>query len=476
MIDKRIFSIPAILIISLFCILSVSCKQRSLNGMLIVTQVPGKMQNINSVTGEFWRYIPGARIVAVNPDKPSTPINLSEDFYSACSPEISVDGQHMLFTAQQNKNESWQIWDMDLLKLSSRKITSDIDNCTDAVFLPNGRVLYTKYTADSILKSSYSLFVCNADGSNPEQITFHPNANFATSVLKDGRLLTITRQLSPQQSDQMLMVIRPDGTKADIFYKGISGSELLSRSTETPDHKILFIESDSANPGKGEVISISYNRPLHSRISLTDGIAGNFNYVTPLKSGKLLVSYRPTDNESYALYEFDPVNKVIGKKVYGESGFNTIDAVPVEEVVRPKKLPSEVDMGVKTGLLLCQDINFQSLPLTGKRQSIPKASKIEVLGIDTTYGIVQVEGDGSFYLKVMADKPFQIRTLDEKDQTVNGPSAWMWLRPNERRGCIGCHEDHELAPENNVPLSVRKYPVIIPVHITEVTEKEVELE
>jgi hypothetical protein len=105
-----------------------------------------------------------------------------------------------------------------------------------------------------------------------------------------------------------------------------------------------------------------------------------------------------------------------------------------------------------------------------------KATRIEVLGLNSSYGIVEVEEDGSFYLKAMADTPIRIQTLDESGKVINGPGAWIWLRPNERRGCIGCHEDPELAPENNAPMSVRKDPVIIPVNVTEVSEKEVELE
>jgi hypothetical protein len=41
---------------------------------------------------------------------------------------------------------------------------------------------------------------------------------------------------------------------------------------------------------------------------------------------------------------------------------------------------------------------------------------------------------------------------------------------------VGCHEFPELAPENRVPLSVKKDPVSMPVHVSKITEKEVELE
>ena len=52
------------------------------------------------------------------------------------------------------------------------------------------------------------------DGSDLRQITFSPDDNLATTVLKDGRLLTVKQQLLPVQGDPMLAVMRPDGTKS----------------------------------------------------------------------------------------------------------------------------------------------------------------------------------------------------------------------------------------------------------------------
>ena len=476
MYTKRIHLVSLILLTGLSCIFSISCNRSSLDGKLIITQTNGNPAGLNRVTGESWRYVPTARIIAVDPDKPSLIKVLSEGFYSACSPEISPDGKFMLFAAQRKQEENWQIWIMDMENLKSSKVTSFTENCTDPVFLPNGRAVFSKKTANDTVKTGHSLFSCNTDGTDIRQLTFHPHANFATTVLKDGRLLTITRQLLPGVADPMFMVLRPDGTKADMFYKGTRGAALLSRARETDDGRILFIETDSSSDAKGNVVSISYNRPLHSRMNLTAGIPGNFNAVFPMPSGKYIVSYRAADTDRYALYEFDPTSNVLGKKVYGSTDSNILEAVLVEKITRPKKLPSEVDNGVKTGLLLCQDIHMTRMSMADHSTVFPKAGKIEILGIDSTLGIVQVEEDGSFYLKVLADTPFQIRTLDENGRVVYGPCDWLWLRPNERRGCVGCHEDPELVPENNTPLAIKRSPVIIPVHLSEITEKEVELE
>jgi len=475
MIIRRTIILLFIFVFNLPCVLFVSCKPKSMNGMLIITQVSGNIQNLNLITGESWRYIPGARIAALDPDNPASLKVLTDNFYSACSPEISYDGKYMLFAAQQNEGDLWQIWEMDLDNLKARQVTTFNDNCVDPVYLPGGRLVFTKLTKNDTVKTAHCLYSCNLDGSAVRQITFHPNANFATNVLKDGRLLTISRQLLPDQGDPMLMVLRPDGTKADMFYKGNGGSTLISRARETSKGKIVFIEANNSELS-GNVVSINYNRPLHTQVNLTAEINGSFYAVLPVQSGKFLVSFRPSDAEHYALYEFDPENKSLGNTVYQNPEYDIIDVVEAVKYDRPRKLPSEVDMHVKTGLLLCQDINFMGFQSSLNNTDMSKASMIEVLGIDSTYGVVPVEEDGSFYLKVLADTPFQIRTLDEDGRVLYGPCSWLWLRPNERRGCVGCHEDPELVPVNKIPLAVGNSPVIIPIHISEIKEKIVELE
>jgi hypothetical protein len=190
----------------------------------------------------------------------------------------------------------------------------------------------------------------------------------------------------------------------------------------------------------------------------------------------MLVSYRKSDSDYYALYDFDPEKGDLGQPLYSSTDNDILEAVAVEEHPRPRKLPSEVDPHVKTGLILCQDVNVLDPSVFMNKSLLKKVSKIEVLGINSSLGIVDVEKDGSFYLKAMADTPFRIQALDENEKVIYGPCDWIWLRPNERRGCVGCHEDHELVPENRIPFSVKKPPVIIPVHMKKIKEKTVELE
>ena len=101
-----------------------SCREKFKDGTIIFTRSPRKAQNINYVTGDSWRYIPRAQIVALDPDKPEGSLKvLTGDYYSARSPEISCDGKYLLFAGQQKQDDPWQIWEMDLNDLKSRQVT-----------------------------------------------------------------------------------------------------------------------------------------------------------------------------------------------------------------------------------------------------------------------------------------------------------------------------------------------------------------
>jgi Hydrazine synthase alpha subunit middle domain/WD40-like Beta Propeller Repeat len=444
--------------------------------MIIFTQVIGNELNTNNDTEDSWRYIPQTRIVAFDSANPDASIKvLTEDYFSARSPEISSDGNFLLFTAQQKQNDPWQIWEINLSDLKTRHIPASPDNCFDPAYLPGERIVFSRISLNDSLKADHSLFTCNLNGTDLRRITFNNNNYFAPVVLKDGRVLTISRKIHHGRVDQQFMVLRPDGTKEELFYRGSDGSALDSRGLETANDKIVFIESTNFTVGGGSIISINYNRPLHTRINLTSDLNGKFSSVYPMKSGKLLVSYRPSQTDRSALYEFDPEKMTLGKTLYNSKEYDALDAIIVEKRERPKKLPSEVDTGVKTGLILCQNINLSDQKSSSNATASPNASRIEVIGKDSTLGEVQVADDGSFYLKIIADTPFKIQTLDKDGNVIQG-CDWIWLRPNERRGCVGCHEDPEIVPVNRVPLSVKKSPVIIPMHINKVVEKKVSLE
>ena len=268
----------------------------------------------------------------------------------------------------------------------------------------------------------------------------------------------------------MYMAMRPNGTKAELFYKGIDSSILNSKVYETTDGFVYFIEWENEKQNNGDIISIHRNRPLFTKVNLTSKITGGFYSVLPTQSGKIFVSYRPSDTSPVGLYNFSLNDNSLGESIYNHSDYHVLEPVLVESVTRPRNLPDDVDPKESTALLFCQDINVTGQQGDTNLTDMVKATRVEVLGINKSLGVVPVEEDGSIYLKVTANTPIRLQTLDENGKILYGPSGWIWLRSFERRGCVGCHEDHELAPKNFVPLSVTKPPVSIPVKSSQKSE------
>jgi hypothetical protein len=62
-------------------------------------------------------------------------------------------------------------------------------------------------------------------------------------------------------------------------------------------------------------------------------------------------------------------------------------------------------------------------------------------------GEIDIHPDGSFNIEVPADTPIELQVLDDDGMALRSCS-WIWAKNHEPRGCIGCHEDGELTPEN----------------------------
>jgi hypothetical protein len=438
-----------------------SCDQRSSEGMIIMTQVDKDQEIKDFNSTDFPRVLSGAQIMMMDPANPQRqPLLLSKDFYSAFSPAISFNAKKMVFSGQKNQHDTWQIYEMDLASLQYKPLTNSKENCTDPVYLPGDKIIYSQVVYSDNGQKGQALFARASGGNQEEQITFNPGSYAGTSMLHDGRIISMNRSLTSELNKSNLMVMRPDGTKEMLFYKSEDQGQLISKGMETETGEIYLLEKN--DEGLGKLFSISYNNPLKSRKLISEKVGGDFIGISPMVNGRLLVCYRKSKEASYGLFELDPRNMKLVRSVFNDPRYKTIEALVVEQHMVPKKIPSEVNMKEQTALLLCQDVNFLGFHQDTAMTKGAKAVKIEVLGLTSSLGTVDVEKDGSVYLKLKADTPFQLQTLNEEGEIVNGPSSWINLRPNERRACVGCHQGNEVVPANRQPLSVLKEPIQIP--------------
>jgi len=419
----------------------------SKEGKVIFTLAPLQVVSISDINSNNFRYAKDLKIAMTDQDNAQHSMEiLSEDFYSARAPEISFDATQMVFTGQRNEGDVWQIWKMDLKSGDIIQVTSCENNCTDPAWLPDGRIVFSKLI-DEYGLNHHALFSIAADGCCEQRLSFQPHDDLNATVLHDGRILFCSQQLYPVPGNTKYLVMRPDGTKAELFYLSENNAE-ISQVAET-QNDVLFAE-------EGKLMSVKFSRPLHTVNSFGGLRDILIQAVFPVDDQHIMASVKKQTGNAFGIVSMNLEDHQLQDFYFDGADFNALEPVLIKNRELPRKLPSRIDSEKETGYFVCMNADKSEMtPHFVNGQTV----RVQVLGIQEILGETDVAEDGSFYLELEADEPIRFQTLDNNGAVVRGPSSWMWVRPNERRGCVGCHEDREMAPENLVPKAIEKAPI-----------------
>ncbi len=449
----------------------------------------------------------GGRIAAMQADGRVTV--LTEGFCAAADPCVSFDGRRLLFAAKLRPGESWEIWEMGTDGSHKRRLTSDQGHCREPIYLaraavdaPNFRdqVRWISFTSTApgvfddrgrgALTSLYAMSLTPVPGRDTVlwRTTYNLGGDVAPAVLADGRVL-----FSAWQRDGWaLMTISWSGENLNPLYGSHDGPLSQLEACELPEQRrVVFIESEGeAGDRSGRLAQVSFRRPLHSHQVLSrDG--GSYRTPAGLPDGRLVVAHAPTAG-TYGIYLFDEKKGQPGRRVFDASDWHDVDPQPV--VARPEpigRIPtvefaSVLDVGGfgKAGQLQCLNVYESDRPEAARIRpgQVKKVRLVEGLPVPLGHagrlagmrgqsgagawpppfvqtrslGEATVEADGSFYVNVAGDVPFYVETLDESGQVLMAMRTWIWVRSGDQRGCVGCHENRELGPENRATQALVK--------------------
>ena len=221
MLNKAISFLSSILLMGVAGLLAVSCGGKPVQGLVILTEKPAGSADTSPENSWFDDQ---CRIVSIHADHPEGTLKiLTDSFYSARAPQISYDGRFMLFTGKRGREDSWQIWEMDLENSASRRITSSAESCVDPVYLPGDRIAFSKKPAKDTTGAGTALFTCSMQGTDLRQITFHPHDDFAATVLADGRILAFSNQIYPVKTQTCIVCAAPGWYERRSFLQGQCG-------------------------------------------------------------------------------------------------------------------------------------------------------------------------------------------------------------------------------------------------------------
>ncbi|MCP4646676.1 MAG: hypothetical protein GY852_02930, partial [bacterium] len=176
-----------------------------------------------------------AQLVVLDPGKSGKAASiLLDDFESSASPSLSHEGRYLYFQGQKNEGDPWQIWVMDLKKRDVSPVTDLTENCTHPASLPDGSVVFSR---EAVVKGTkvQNLWKCMMDGCCLTQLTHTPAENLYSNVLWEGRILYSSQQVFPETRESQLMVMRPDGTKSELYTPGCCGLHPMSGGMDSPD-------------------------------------------------------------------------------------------------------------------------------------------------------------------------------------------------------------------------------------------------
>ncbi|HEX9638424.1 MAG TPA: hypothetical protein VGB99_12860 [Acidobacteriota bacterium] len=426
------------------------------------------------------------------------------------NPEVSWDGSRILFSMKQcsiygcyGEQRRWQIYEIQVDGSGLRQVFSHPSNNVEPFYFPDGRIGFSSDRDNR--REEYegfralSLFVCNPDGSGVQRLTRSASGDFNPFLVGHeaanlGRLAFTRWERLGFVNRFSLWFADPDGARAHADY----GSHLVdyleylefqggpADVRELEDGRYIANWSpefsafgsgalcildrslgDNSNPIFITQEQARYDQPSQS---------GRYKYPYPLDPDTLVVAYAPgavyEDGSipDFGIYRIDlsgPASRVL---LTNDPAMWDLEPVVVEARTPPPQLPSTLDLGQTTGLLVSKNIFLRD----DTRQPQPDSSQVFGVRVlrharrsepdgdftaDREYepaeilGAAPVFADGSFAARVPADENYVFQSLNQKGQAWVSERFWETARPGETRTCEGCHSPHGFSSAD-VPLAL----------------------
>jgi hypothetical protein len=450
---------------------------------------------------------PGGQQRQLAPDRPG----------SFWRPDLSFDGQRVLFCFKPHNEKSFHLYEMNLDGSQLKQLTDSEYDDIDPIYLPDGHILFTTTRGNSYVRCgpfiySYILARCDADGRNVYLISYNGEPDFVPSLLDDGRVIYSRWEYSdkPLWRLQKLWTTNQDGTGTAHFWGNQSvWPDHLSEPRQIPGTRRVMFSGVAhhdwwsgsigiVDPGRGRDFPHGLTKvtsdvrwpevappPADQPEAADYHIAGHYTgYKTayPLTAEDFLVSARGLENK-FRLYLMDVHGN---RELIYEGEFNVWHALPVKPRPVPPRQPDRVAWPgtgdqrrpVEPGVFFSADIyegvpdiprgmvrhlrvfqlDYKTYSTWNKsfRHSGPAVSIVQEEGVKRILSEVPVEADGSVHFAAPAGRALFFQLLDEQRRCVQTMRSFTGVMPGEQRGCVGCHEGHSTAPPRQGGIALQR--------------------
>jgi HEAT repeat protein len=419
------------------------------------------------------------------------------------SPSVSFDGRWLYVSMAREGEGFFHIYRVRSDGSHVQRLTDGPFHDIDPAELADGRIVFTSTRIGTFEEyhnpPSRALFTMTAEGRDLRPLTHTFIFDNEPEVLADGRILFIRSDnfFDRGKVETMLHAIHPDGTEGYTEFALDNGPEYGGRlrafncgsPAPMPDGRVAFLTGSDIAIGRPGAAAANLQ---HVRVAAGD--------VAALPDGRLLCttarvsSYLKTvkkKQRTMQSFSYEKIGIVDPRAGHDRVTvlFDAPDA-PLHSPVflgarpRPPLLPSKVDArkaeeSRPTGILFCQNARFTKNTTAGW----PHIRAIRVLagsgltlrsshsyivhaGSDVAeLGTVPLAPDGSFAIEVPADTAIAFQAVDAEGRSELNEMSWIFVRPGEKRGCVGCHQPRQVTPPTApAPMQAMKTP---PLKLTE---------
>ena len=417
-----------------------STPSKRLNADIIVTASPFYKPLAELQGGE--RFPNGAQLLLVHNGVAKL---LVHDFAATADADVSYDGKFVLFSGKKAESDPWQIWELTLLDGSLRKVVTSATDAQRPFYLPGGRLIWAERTSRGFRIES------DGDGHAPAQQFLNPSAGpgvlpltytrgsaFPTDVLADGRILFESGFPLSDGSIPDLYLVYADGSGVESYRCDHGRARWGGRQLASGD--VVFTHGRSL---------ARFTSPLAHEQPIAAPRGEYSGAIVEAQPDAWLVSARLGADAHFSLKSWKP-GAVTMETILAQRNEDIVEPVLVAAHTRPNRHPSGLHPWDYANLLVLD----ARLSRDGNLKTAPSAVRLEMQnenGAAVSIGTAPVESDGSFFVKVPADKPVRFALLDGKGSVLRREQGWFWIRKGEQRICVGCHTGPERASENRVP-------------------------
>ncbi len=419
----------------------------------------------------------GRRLYALTPVVPDAVPQLLLDAGSGllASPAVSYDASEIVFAMAAEDDKFFHLYRIGVDGGGLARLTDGPWNDFDPAFLPDGRIVFASSRTGSRdeyhANTARSLFCLSADRQSIRPLTYHIVADSQPAVTADGRIVFVRHDnfLERAKVETRIHSVHPDGTAGQTLVGPDRAAIRYDRPTAA-EHGASWLRNFGfgvpAPLPDGRVACLTHHGPLITTVSLR-GQVGNERIPTgvrlfdfaPLPDGHLLCSgvggvlgvLDPDSGQVVKLFEME------GEQLHS---VEYLGPRPRPPAMAPMVDPQDALDADKSGYLFCQNVaDSQQLDADWDRVKAVRVFEGRPFSLRAArhhYGHIGTEGvelgtapiapDGSFFLRVPADRAIAMQMVDAEGRAVVNEMSWIYVRPGEQRSCVGCHNHRQAAP------------------------------